>query len=142
MVYSHEFDLIIPNLGPKWVAALYHLLQMKTLWFKVDNGPADEVEVRNAKNIKQLKNEIIQQHSNFFSGQSDPLLWNLYKSAQAKEPEDSGDSLDVLGDAGKTSRTAFVLKRISHTTTAPAGLIASDFRCFSLLASHRLNFRI
>jgi hypothetical protein len=29
--------------------------------------------------------------------------------------------LDVLGDAGKTSRTALILKRVSATTTAPSG---------------------
>jgi hypothetical protein len=92
---------------------------MKTLWFKIENGPADEVEVENAENIKQLKNKIIQQHSGFFTGQSDPLFWNLYKTGgEAEEPEDSGDSLDFLGEAGKTSRTALILKRVTSPPTS------------------------
>jgi hypothetical protein len=36
---------------------------MKTLWFKVENGPADQVEVKNAENILELMEAIIQQHS-------------------------------------------------------------------------------
>lgn len=94
---------------------------MKILWFKVEDGPADEVEVNYAENIKQLKQEIIQQHPRMFGEDQEAGVWHLYKSAEAKEPEDSGDSLDVLGDAGKTSRTALILKSISPTTTAPSG---------------------
>jgi hypothetical protein len=96
---------------------------MKKLWFKVENGPGEEVEVKNAENIKQLKQEIIQQHSYLFTGQSDPLFWNLYKTGgEAEEPEESGDSLDGLGEAGKTCRKSIILKRVSPPSTAPAGL--------------------
>jgi hypothetical protein len=93
---------------------------MKTFWFKVENGPADEVEVKNAENIKQLKQEIIKQHPRMFGEDQEAGVWNLYKSSEAQEPEDSGDSLDVLGEAGKTSRTALVLRRVSPTLTAPS----------------------
>ena len=55
---------------------------------------------------------MIQQHSYLFPQPTGPALWHLYKTAQAQEPEESGDTLDVLGEAGKTSRTALILKRI------------------------------
>jgi hypothetical protein len=90
---------------------------MKNLWFKVENGPADEVAVGNAENIKQLKQEIIQQHPRMFGEDQEAGVWHLYKSDEAQKPEDSGDYLDVLGDAGKTSRTALVLRRVSTTLT-------------------------
>ena len=94
---------------------------MQTLWFKVENGPADEVEVRNSQNIKQLKQEIIRQHPRMFGDDQEAGVWHLYKTgAEGKEPEESGDTLDVLGEAGKTSRTALILKRISQT--APFGV--------------------
>jgi hypothetical protein len=86
---------------------------MKTLWFKVENGPADEVEVGNAANIKQLKKEIIQQHSYMFGEDQGAGVWHLYKSAQAQEPEDSWTPIAELGDAGETSRTSFILKKVT-----------------------------
>ena len=103
--------------------------KMKTLWFKVENGPADEVGVNNAQNIKQLKNEMIQQHPRMFGDDQEAGVWNLYKTAQAQEPEDSGDTLDVLGEAGATSRTALILKRVSPiATSTTSGLIGIKSR--------------
>ena len=86
---------------------------MKTFWFKVENGPADEVEVRNAENIKQLKQEIIRQHSNLLHFQNTPAVadWNLYKSAQAEEPADSWTLITDLGTSGETGPAALILKR-------------------------------
>ena len=85
---------------------------MMTLWFKVENGPATRVKVKESGIIDDLKQEILLQHSRFFEGQDDPLMWNLFRSDTAAEPENSGDSLGVLGQAGGTSRTALVMKRV------------------------------
>ena len=62
----------------------------------------------------ELLEAIIQQHSNFFSGQSDTLLWDLYKTgAEGKEPEDSWTTIAELDGAGETGPTALVLRRVS-----------------------------
>jgi hypothetical protein len=102
---------------------------MKTLWFKVEStGRAVTVKIDETANVLELMEAIIQQHSYLFPQPTGPALWNLYKSAQAQEPEDSGDSLDVLGEAGKTSRTALVLRRVSPASTAPANDQFNDLR--------------
>jgi hypothetical protein len=111
---------------------------MKTLWFKVENGPADEVEVKNAANIKQLKQEIIQQHSYLFPPPTGPALWHLFRTAEAEEPEDSGDNLQVLGDAGQTSRTALILKRVPAArsiTNETLTALANQFKFLQLESS-------
>ena len=94
---------------------------MKTLWFKVENGPADEVGVNNAQNIKQLKNEMIQQHPRMFGDDQEAGVWNLYKTAQAQEPEESWTTIAELDGAGETGPTALILKRIPQTAAAFAG---------------------
>jgi hypothetical protein len=101
---------------------------MKTLWFKVENGPADEVEVKNAENIKQLKQEIIQQHPRMFGEDQEAGVWHLYKTAQAEEPENSWTLITELNGAGEIGPVALVLKRISTTTTAPANDQFNDLR--------------
>ena len=94
--------------------------KMKTLWFKVENGPADEVEVRNAENIKQLKQEIIQQHPRMFGEDQDAGVWHLYKSDEAEEPENSKSSISVLGNSGTVDGPEIVLRRVPTTAVEAA----------------------
>ena len=94
---------------------------MKTLWFKVENGPATKVIVDNTLDIDGLKNEIIEQHSYLFPPPTGPALWNLCKAAQAQEPVDSWTLITELNGAGEAGPTALVLRRVSPTLTAPAG---------------------
>jgi hypothetical protein len=60
---------------------------------------------------------------------------------EGEEPEDSKSSISILGNSGTVDGPEIVLRRVP-TTAAPAGLLATNFRCSSILASHRLNFRI
>jgi hypothetical protein len=55
-------------------------LKMK-LWFKVENFPADEVKVGNAKNVKELKQEIIKQHPLMFGEYQEAGLWDLFQKS-------------------------------------------------------------
>jgi hypothetical protein len=93
---------------------------MKTLWFKVENGPAAKVKVNDTLDIDELKQEIIQQHSYLFPQPTGPALWNLYKSDQAQEPENSKSSISILGNSGTVDGPEIVLRRVP-TSTAPAG---------------------
>ena len=91
------------------------------MWFKVENGPADEVEVKNAQNIKQLKQEIILQHPRMFGDDQEAGVWHLYKTEHAQEPEDSWNLLTVLDGAGDTGPIALLLRRVSLTVYGTSG---------------------
>ena len=94
------------------MAAFLHLRKMTTLWFKVENGPATRVKIKEALIIDDLKQEIISQHLNAFVGQDNSLSWNLFRSDTASEPEKSWDSLAVLANGGETGPTALVMRRV------------------------------
>ena len=85
------------------------------MWFKAEStGKAVTVKIAENANVLELMEAIIQQHSTFFSGQSDTLLWDLYKTgAEGKEPEDSWTTIAELDGAGETGPTALVLRRVS-----------------------------
>jgi hypothetical protein len=85
---------------------------MKTLWFKVEDGPAARVDVSNKELIiDDWKREMIRQHPQMFGEDQETGVWHLYKSAEAEEPEESWTPVTDLVDAGKTGPTALVLKR-------------------------------
>jgi hypothetical protein len=96
-----------------------------TLWFKVDDGPAEEVEIRDAKNVRDLKREMIKQHPRMFGEDDEAGLWHLYRSATAGEPEDSRTPISQLGDSGAANGPDIVLRRVTPIAT---GLKATDFR--------------
>jgi hypothetical protein len=89
---------------------------MKTLWFKVENSHrAVTVEIAEDANILKLMEACLQQHSNYSLFQTYPSAadWDLFRTAQAKEPEDSWTPISEFGGAGETGPTALILKRVT-----------------------------
>jgi hypothetical protein len=65
------------------------------LWFKVENFPAAPFEIAVAEDsiVFHLIEACIQQRPLLFGEVQEAGLWLLFRTAQAQEPEDSGDSL-------------------------------------------------